>query len=588
MSSRKTDTPWRRHETGAHNDTFWMIICIILIGGLLLLGLLEVGAILGGTRLGNPIAILAGRRDGPPWTTAATIWCIALPALVLAGIAAAAVIYRRHHATRRKNGTRVDHKAASLATVSDLEVMLPAGARADAERLGALQAGPGNPVGYLVRNRQPLVSPWEWTQVWIMGPRAGKTSCVCVRQVIETTGPVVTTSNKRDLVDLTRGVREERGHCWVFDPQGLIGAPADWWWNPLTFVTGINRAEELAGLFAASSADHNATRDSFFEPEAQAYLASLLLAAAKADQPITVVFDWMNDLDDFAPVDILKLADQPRAAASVAALMNLVDETRDGIVATARKMVGWLRNPALLDWITSRGPGDDRPHFNPADFITTRQTLYLLSKEGDGTARAIAAAIAVATMRAAEHHGARQPGGRLTVPMSVVLDEAANVVRWRSLPSEYSHFGSRGIILSSFFQSWDQGVRAYGREGMTALWSAANVRVLGAGDAEPSFLEDLSRLIGDHDIVTTDTSHNPSRDGGLLSSNRSTSTRLRRERIFDASELAALPRGRAVMLSSGAPATLIGLTHWSTTSYGQTVSQSQEHYERMTSHNQHP
>jgi hypothetical protein len=39
-----------------------------------------------------------------------------------------------------------------------------------------------------------------------------------------------------------------------------------------------------------------------------------------------------------------------------------------------------------------------------------------------------------------------------------LLDEAANVCRWRDLPNLYSHYGSRGIVLMTILQSWSQGV----------------------------------------------------------------------------------------------------------------------------------
>ena len=42
-----------------------------------------------------------------------------------------------------------------------------------------------------------------------------------------------------------------------------------------------------------------------------------------------------------------------------------------------------------------------------------------------------------------------------------VLDEAANVCRWRDLPNLYSHYGSRGIILMTILQSWSQGVEVW-------------------------------------------------------------------------------------------------------------------------------
>lgn len=48
---------------------------------------------------------------------------------------------------------------------------------------------------------------------------------------------------------------------------------------------------------------------------------------------------------------------------------------------------------------------------------------------------------------------ARSSGGRLGTPLLGVLDEAANVCRWRELPNLYSLYGSRGIVLMTILQS---------------------------------------------------------------------------------------------------------------------------------------
>jgi hypothetical protein len=58
-------------------------------------------------------------------------------------------------------------------------------------------------------------------------------------------------------------------------------------------------------------------------------------------------------------------------------------------------------------------------------------------------------ALSVAICQAAEERAKVSPGGRLPVPLVVVLDEAANVCRWRELPNLYSHYGSRGICMMS-------------------------------------------------------------------------------------------------------------------------------------------
>lgn len=49
-------------------------------------------------------------------------------------------------------------------------------------------------------------------------------------------------------------------------------------------------------------------------------------------------------------------------------------------------------------------------------------------------------ALTVAVTEAAEQLAKASPGGRLRVPMVAVLDETANVCRWRELPNLYSHF----------------------------------------------------------------------------------------------------------------------------------------------------
>ena len=171
-----------------------------------------------------------------------------------------------------------------------------------------------------------------------------------------------------------------------------------------------------------------------------------------------------------------------------------------------------------------------------------------MSKEGRGTAGPLVTALTAATVEAAEELATTQPGGRLAVPLLGVLDEAANVCRWLALPDLYSHYGSRGIVLMTILQSWSQGVDVWGRDGMRKLWSASNIAVYGGGVKEPEFLGELSQMIGDYDKHTYATS--------IGRGNRSTSHQIHRERTLDIADLGALPRGRAIVFASGAPATL--------------------------------
>jgi type IV secretory pathway TraG/TraD family ATPase VirD4 len=135
-----------------------------------------------------------------------------------------------------------------------------------------------------------------------------------------------------------------------------------------------------------------------------------------------------------------------------------------------------------------------------------------------------------------------------------VLDEAANICPIRNLPDLYSYFGSMSIQVTSFLQSYQQGVAIWGRSGMDKLWSAATIKLIGAGVHDPEFCEHVSRLVGDHDVPTW----SDQRGRGGSSSTLST----RRDRILSAADIAALPKTKAVLISSGRKPGLIDLMPW--------------------------
>ena len=218
---------------------------------------------------------------------------------------------------------------------------------------------------------------------------------------------------------------------------------------------------------------------------------------------------------------------------------------RDGVYGTARKMAACLKNSRIGRWVTPLGgnmAGGRRPQFNPDEFVRRTNTLYALSKEGEGTAP-LATVLTVAVVEAGERLAKAQPIGRMATPLLGILDEAANVCRWKDLPDLYSRYGSRGIPLMSILQSWSQGVDVFSLAAMRNLFSAANEVVYLGGVKEIEFLRELSGLIGDYDHETVSYSMNK---GG-----RSTNVQNNRRRILDTSELAELPRGRAILIASG-------------------------------------
>lgn len=516
----------------------------------------------------NPPALLIEiltRQRTWPGSAATTALAVELGAI---GLLTAAVL--RWWRSRKGQRTRVDVAARHMARSGDLHAFTRQGAGETARRLGAHTTAPGVLIGRVLSTGKEMYGSWEDMHIDIWGPRTGKTTSRAIPAILDAPGAVLATSNKRDLVDATRGPRQAAGPVLIFDPQKIVQEPPTWWWNPLSYVVDVDTAASLASIFAAYGRDPGTKTDAYFDPEGEALLAWCLLAASAGGLPITQVYRWLSDPIDTEPADLLREAGHDLPAEHVDGVIRYPEKQRGGIYGTARKSVGCLVNPEVTRWVTPDPDQPNRPAFDPHEFVRTGGTLYSLSREGRGTAGPLVTGLTVATIEAAEQYATASPSGRLPTPMLGVLDEAANVCKWRDLPDLYSHYGSRGIILMTILQSWAQGVEVWGERGIEKLWSSANIRVYGGGGADTKFLGDLVQLVGEYEPMTYSTTVQSGR--GQYSHSTSASTR--QEKILDVADLAALPRGRAVVLASGAPPALVRTLPWQASGHASAVRRS--------------
>lgn len=537
----------------------WAIVLVagvglVLFGGVWLGGTL--GALLTGAGWHPPpfamVTFATLLTDGP-----ATLWPDASPVAVVAGIvlvfgsagALAVLIVQRvmRYASRSKG----------LAGRRDLAAMCPDGIAKRARELrpslnGREELHPdetGNLLGDLDPSGPELRSSYEDVELDLMAPRAGKSTGIAVPRVLRAQGAVLLTSNKSDVYAVTRAEREKAGTVWTFDPQGIAHTPREMWWDILSDCHTIEGARRLAGHFVASVNDDQSKKD-FFISAGQNTLTALFLAAARGGASVTDVLAWLASPADRTPIDLLRDVDMLAMAEQLQGTVRGAVETRDGIYETARQCVSCLLDPEILAWVT---PDPTRPQFKPHEHVLGQDTLYLLSKDGGGSAAGVIAGLADATMRAGVT-AAERMGGRLDPPMTAVLDEAANVCRISDLPDLYSHFGSRGINVVTLLQSYRQGSRVWGEAGMDALWSAATVKLLGAGLDDADFVEKVSKLVGNHDVRTASVSK--SKEG------KSHSYSYRLDPILPADRIRALPKGTALLLATGVRPALIRLRPW--------------------------
>lgn len=115
-------------------------------------------------------------------------------------------------------------------------------------------------------------------------------------------------------------------------------------------------------------------------------------------------------------------------------------------------------------------------------------------------------------------------------------------------------------------QSWAQGVRCWGEDGMSALWSAANIKVLGSGVDDTNFLRDRSEALGEYDAISQSVSES--------ASGKSYSRSLGSSKTFSVNGLATLPRGRVIVFSSGTPPVLVRTVAWWESEYSAEVQES--------------
>ncbi|EDY43028.1 membrane protein [Streptomyces sp. SPB074] len=387
--------------------------------------------------------------------------------------------------------------------------------------------------------------------VAIMAPRSGKTTGLAIPAILDAPGPVVLTSNKAggDAFTTTFDARAAVGTVWTLDPQQIAHYPRRMWWDILDSAHDLAGAKRLAGHFVAASVDENNSND-FWSTAASNTLAALFLAGASAGRPVTDVLAWLASPSDRTPVDLLADAGHHAVAAQLQGTVSGAVETRDGIYETSRQYASCLLEPEIAAWVTRSAK---LPEFRPFDFAQSRDTLFLLSKDGGGSAAAIIAAAADSVMRAAVAVAERS-GGRLDPPALCVLDEAANVCRISDLPDLYSHLGSRGVLPITILQSYKQGKRVWGDNGMDALWSAATIKLVGSGIDDIDFADQLSRAIGEHEVQTTSVSRSES--------GTSTSVSMRTERILPPDQIRALPKGKALVLATGTRIALIDLKPW--------------------------
>ncbi|RBO85313.1 TraM-binding TraD/TraG-like protein [Nocardia puris] len=591
----------RRRDRGGHTEE----TTVLLLTGALVIVLAVgwVALILGGWLAGRPtvaspltglVEVAAGERAWP--------WQSSVLALVMS-IGALGAGRRWWLSAGRRS--EIDAAARTMARPATISLAREADNLAAAERLLAaappdVRANPGPYLGETVSGGVGLYLPAELGATICAGTRTGKTMAWAVPFTLEAWGACLATSNKPDLYRHTLGERERRGRVWLCDLQGVTGTPqVTFWVNLLGQVKDLPSARKLASFFVSASTGSaaeaaNARVDSYFDGGAQELLALYMLAAAVGRGDLLHVAEWLGRDQDQTPALILRHAGHDRAGERILESQALYARQRDGLYDMARRFLNALTDSGYARLVTpprrrllraheaeNLGTGragivvdnefddeivHDLPEFTPADFVQSRgDTLYALSMKGADSATPLTAALVGQILEAALEIARARPDGRLRIPLTAVLDEAANCAQIGELPSYYTYAGGCGIAIITILQVLEQGEDLWGVNGLRTM-RAQSVEIYGGGIAVLDYLEQWSRFVGDHDVADRSRSRGP---GGT----QKTLT-WRAEPILTVSDLAALPKDRALIRLPGHKPLLVRKRWWTESPHAEAIAAS--------------
>jgi type IV secretion system protein VirD4 len=424
--------------------------------------------------------------------------------------------------------------------------------------LGQLQANlaVNGPELYVGTDGRRLIWAGPQQAMLVVGPpRSGKTSTLVVPNVLAAPGPVLVTSTKLDVLQATIASRCQLGRCWLLDPTGTVTPPTGASvvrWSPVAAAHSWDEALVTARVMTAAARPHGALGESAHWTErAEALLAPVFHAAAIAGAGMSQVLTWVLRHDLHTPMAVLAVrGGEAGVAADVLAGIAATEEReRSGILSTAAGALAAYRSARALQLA-------EVPNFDPARFPHGSDTIYVCAP---ARYQALMAPVVVAFLeqvRAASYAAAA--GGNLRVPVTLVLDEVANVAPLPDLPAMVSEGGGQGLLTLACLQDLSQARGRWGRAA-DGFFSLFGTKVLLPGIGDMQTLEAVSRLAGQMDVPVRSVNRSAwwSRHPSV-----NTTDSWRRQARLPVDQAHSLPPGSALVVTGARPPRLVGLTPW--------------------------
>ncbi|WP_144999100.1 type IV secretory system conjugative DNA transfer family protein [Kocuria marina] len=513
------------------------------------------GAVLGLFRYGKQA--LATESGCAPSTTAMGVLVLVFLVLVAALVVAGVIMWLRWRESDRKllldlrwrrgiaKAPEVRRKAGRKALMQKASVVRPTLDDPQAEDVGwKLGSSQGREVWVSSEDSVVILGP----------PRSGKGFFIAINALLDAPGAVVTTSTRGDNVRAVWEARKRIGPVALFDPQGLTKLPTTLKWHPAQGCESAMTAARRAQAIVGASSMGQSTSNQEWAGVATQIMQYLLHAAAIGEVDAPTLGRW-GASPGLAEQAVRILKESPAAAAGWGEALD-AELNSDPRMLPSKWMgvtsaTSSLMLPEVADVLNPAwGEG-----LEPEKFLKEKGTLFLVgTKSGGGAAGPMLMALMDAITWAARDMAISLPGNRLDPPLSLILDEIANMAAWRELPTIMSDGGGVGISTLVILQSPGQARAQWGQYETEQILGSATVTVQLGGS---SGAEDLGRIVslaGQRKI--TDQSRTSS-DSGVSVAEQS-----RQDDVVTVSELRRLPTGTGFMLKANVRPVVVTMSRW--------------------------
>ena len=386
-------------------------------------------------------------------------------------------------------------------------------------------------------------------------PRSGKTTTLAVPNVVLAPGPVVVTSTKPDILAATLAARRQVGDCWLFDPTGSVEAPPgvrSIRWSPVAAAGTWDESLVTARAMTGAARPAGRTGDSAHWLErAEALLAPLLHAAHLAGAGMETALGWVLRQDPDPAASLLATQGVRLGADVLGGIARTDPREQSGIWSTAAGVLAAYRSERVLD----------RSHpvnFDPAGLAGGRDTVYVCAPARD---QDLVAPVIVGFLEQVRAGGYRAWASAAPdrLPLTLVLDELANIAPIPDLPAMVSEGGGQGVLTAGFLQDLSQARARWGpaADGFLSLFGS---KLILPGIADMATLELVSRLGGEIDVPTSSVSRAPWWSPGRGAPTVTWSHQ--RQRRLPLDTVSHQPPGTALLLTGSEPAARVRLPPW--------------------------